>query len=255
MQDRCIAVTGAAAGIGAAVAHLAGAAGARVALLDLDGPGAERGAAALEAAGAAALAIACDVRDEEQVDRAFDRVAAELGTVRGVVACAGIDRGGPLADLDAATWDDVIAVNLRGAFLTCRAAVRQMRGGGGSIVCVSSPFALAAAPSGIGAYSASKGGVSALARALAVEYAADGIRVNALLPGPTDTALMWAGVDERDVAAMRAAVAREVPLGRLADPLEPARAAIWLLSDAASYVTGSQLACDGGVLAKASVSI
>jgi NAD(P)-dependent dehydrogenase (short-subunit alcohol dehydrogenase family) len=255
LSNRCVAVTGAAAGIGAAVARLAAAAGARVALLDVDGPGARRGAAELESAGATALAVPCDVRDEEQVGTAFARIAAEFGPVRGVVASAAIDRGGPLADLDAATWDQVIAVNLRGAFLTCRAAVRQMQGAGGSIVCVSSPFAFAAAPGGVGAYSASKGGVSALVRALAVECAADGIRVNALLPGPTDTALMWAGVDEREVAQMRLAVAREVPLGRLADPIEPARAAIWLLSDAASYVTGSQLACDGGVLAKASVSI
>jgi NAD(P)-dependent dehydrogenase (short-subunit alcohol dehydrogenase family) len=160
-----------------------------------------------------------------------------------------------VAELEAATWDEVLAVNLRGGFLTCRAAVRQMRPAGGSIVCVSSPFALVATSAGVGAYSASKGGLSALVRALAVECAPDGIRVNALLPGPTETSLMWAGVEAREVEQMRETLAREVPLGRLADPAEPARAALWLLSDAASYVTGSQLVCDGGVLAKASVSV
>ena len=121
-------------------------------------------------------------------------------------------------------------------------------------MCMSSPFALVAAK-GTAAYSASKGGVSALVRALAVDYASHGVRVNAVLPGPTETDLMWASVPDDEVPEVREAVKREVPLARLADPEEPARAALWLLSDAASYVTGSQLACDGGVLAKASISV
>jgi len=129
-------------------------------------------------------------------------------------------------------------------------------GRGGSIVLCSSPAAFAGfAAGGASAYAASKGGVSALTRTLAVDYARYGVRVNAIVPGPTETPLMWAAVPDGGRAAMRVQIEAEVPLGRLADPEEPARAALWLLSDEASYVTGSHLVCDGGVLAKASVTV
>jgi NAD(P)-dependent dehydrogenase (short-subunit alcohol dehydrogenase family) len=253
-------VTGAARGIGNAVARLAVAAGVAVALLDRDAAELEAIAAELEAAaaelGSSALALACDVSDETQVDAAFAWVADRLGTPAGVVVSAGIDRGAPLHEFEAAIWDEVLAVNLRGAFLTCRAAVRQMLPSGrGAIVCVSSPFGFVSAAGGTSAYSSSKAGVSALARTLAVEYGSRGIRVNAILPGPTETDLMWANVPPEEVDRTREIIQDEVPLGRLADPEEPARAALWLLSDQASYVTGAQLACDGGVLAKASISV
>ena len=199
--------------------------------------------------------IACDVCDEEQVRTAFRDARENVGTPTGLIASAGIDRGGALHELDAGVWDTVLAVNLRGTFLTCREALRQMvEAGGGSIVCVSSPLAFAGVPGGTSAYSASKGGVSALVRTLAVDYGRHGIRVNALLPGPTESDLMWANVPSQDVPRMRTIVSDEVPLGRLAEPDEPARTAWWLLSDAATYVTGAQVPCDGGVLAKASIS-
>jgi NAD(P)-dependent dehydrogenase (short-subunit alcohol dehydrogenase family) len=252
-----VVVTGAASGIGAATARLAAARGYAVALLDRDDAEVRAGAHALTDEGAAAIGLACDVGDERAIDDAFATAAARLGPLHGVVASAAIDRGGLVHELDARRWDEVIAVNLRGAFLTCRAALRQLveAGAGGSIVCVSSPFALVAAPGGMGAYSASKGGTSALVRALAVDYGSHGIRVNAILPGPTETPLMWANVPADEREAARATIRREVPLGRLAEPEEPARAALWLLSDEAAFVTGTQLVCDGGVLAKASVSV
>jgi NAD(P)-dependent dehydrogenase (short-subunit alcohol dehydrogenase family) len=250
---RVLLITGAASGIGAAVARLAPDATPLV-LVDRDEPAVLALAAELEGTGRRAIAVGADVREADDVARAFV-AAATLGDLGGVVASAGIDRGGLLHELPAASWDDVIAVNLRGAFLTCQAAVRAMRGAGGSIVCVSSPLGQVAVPGGAAAYSASKAGIGALVRSAAVDYGRDGIRVNAVLPGPTETALMWAAVAPGEVAAMRDTVAAEVPLGRLADPGEPARAALWLLSDDASYVTGSQLACDGGVLAKASVTV
>jgi NAD(P)-dependent dehydrogenase (short-subunit alcohol dehydrogenase family) len=251
-----VVVTGAASGIGAATARLAAERGYAVALLDRDDAGVQAGAQALTDDGAAAIGLACDVGDERAVDDAF-ATAARLGPLHGVVASAAIDRGGLVHELDASRWDEVIAVNLRGAFLTCRAALRQLveAGAGGSIVCVSSPFALVAAPGGVGAYSASKGGTSALVRALAVDYGSHGIRVNAIVPGPTETPLMWANVPAQERETARATIRREVPLGRLAEPEEPARAALWLLSDEAAFVTGTQLVCDGGVLAKASVSV
>jgi NAD(P)-dependent dehydrogenase (short-subunit alcohol dehydrogenase family) len=246
-------VTGGARGIGLAVAKLAAAGGVPVAIVDRDREALDEAGAAL---GGDPLLIACDVRDEASVRAAFDSAITQLGSLHAVVASAGVDRGGAFHELSAADFDDLIATNLRGTALTCREAIRRMLPAErGSIVCVSSPFARVGGPAGTGAYSASKGGVSALVTALAVEYGPQGIRVNAVLPGPTETDLMWAGVDPADVPKARGIVATEVPMRRLADPIEPARAALWLLSDHASYVTGAQLACDGGVLAKASVSI
>lgn len=248
-------MTGAASGIGAAVAAGAAAEGRPVVLLDSDETAVMKWAQELNARGARCLGLGCDVAEEEQVTAAFARAERELGPPGALVTSAGIDRGGRAHELDAATWDQVIAVNLRGTFLSCRAALPPMLGaGGGAIVCVSSPFALVAADA-VTAYGASKAGVCALVRSLAVDYAGSGIRVNALLPGPTETTLMWANVAEADVAATRATVRREVPLGRLARPEEIARAALWLISDAASYITGAQLACDGGLLARAAISV
>jgi NAD(P)-dependent dehydrogenase (short-subunit alcohol dehydrogenase family) len=251
-------VTGAAAGIGRAAALQAAALGAAVVALDRDGDGARATAEAAASAGApATLGIECDVRDGTAVDAAFARAAEAVGAPAGVVCAAGIDRGGLAHELSADIWDEVIETNLRGTFLTCRAALRGFLADGiaGSVVCVSSPLAQVAPPGGASAYSASKAGISALVRTLAVDYAKHGIRVNAVLPGPTETALMWANVAADDLEAMRKTIEREVPLGRLANPEEPANAILWLLSSQASYVTGSELACDGGILARAAVSV
>lgn len=253
-NDRVLVVTGAARGIGAATAALAAHERQRVVLLDRDADGVERRAVELRSHGAECLAIACDVADEGAVQTAFEQASQRFGAPSALVTSAGIDRGGLVHELPAATWDEVILVNLRGTFLACREALRAMLGGGGAIVCVSSPFALAAA-GGVAAYAASKAGVCALVRSLAVDYAAQGIRVNALLPGPTETELMWANVPADQIEATRETVRSEVPLSRLADPLEIARAALWLASDSASYVTGAQLACDGGLLARAAISV
>lgn len=252
--DAVLVITGAARGIGAATATLAAAEGWRLALLDRDATAVKQRAESIRGEGGVATGLVCDVADEQQVGEAFAEVAARLGPVRGLVSCAGVDRGGPVHDLPSVAWDEVMAVNLRGTFLSCREALRGMRPRGGAIVCLSSPFAVVAA-GGVAAYGASKAGVCALVRSLAVDYAADGIRVNALLPGPTDTELMWANVPADAIGVTRAQVCDEVPLARLADPAEIARAALWLLSDDASYVTGAQLACDGGVLARAPVSV
>lgn len=251
-----VVITGAARGIGLETARLVAEAGASVALVDRDAEPLEVAADRLRAAGADVVRHVADVADEQAVAAVFESVRERMGPVTGAVACAGIDRGAALHELAASTWDEVVAVNLRGVFLTCRAALNHMlEAGGGSLVCVSSPLAFVGVPGGTGAYSATKGGVSALVRTLAVDYGSQGIRVNALLPGATETDLMWAGQPADAVASLRETVNEQIPLGRLADPDEPARAAFWLLSDASSYVTGSQLACDGGVLAKASISI
>jgi len=256
---RTIVVTGGGAGIGRAVAMQCAARGDRVAVLDIDGGSARQAAAVALAAGAdATLGLECDVSREESVARAFEESAARLGPLSGAFANAGMDAGGFVHELPLETWRRVLDTNLTGVYLTCKYAVRQLLQAGtpGSIVCTSSPAATVAFAAGAaGAYSASKGGISALVRCMAVDYAKYGIRVNAVVPGATETRLMWANVDPPARPGMRRRICEEVPLGRLASPDEPARAVVWLLSDESSYVTGSHLVCDGGILAKASLSV
>ncbi len=252
-------VTGGGAGIGRAVVMQCAARGDRIAVLDIEARSAQQAANEAIAAGSAdAVGLACDVSSEESVAQAFAAIAASLGPLYGVFANAGIDAGGFLHELPFATWKRVIDTNLTGVFLTCKYALQQLlqSGSGGSIVCTSSPAASVGFAAGAaGAYSASKGGVSALVRCMAVDYAKYGIRVNAVVPGATETRLMWATTDPQAIPEVRRRVSEEVPLGRLADPDEPARAVLWLLSDASAYVTGSHLVCDGGILAKASISV
>jgi NAD(P)-dependent dehydrogenase (short-subunit alcohol dehydrogenase family) len=251
-------VTGAGSGIGAAVALRALASGARVAALDVD-------AEALRALGDAAdragsprpLELVADVADDAAVAAAVARCRDELGAPVCVLANAGIEVNAPAHELPVGEWERVLAVNLRGCFLTARHAIRALLDAdvGGSIVCTSSPAAFVGfAGGGNAAYAASKGGISALVRTLALDYAGAGIRVNAVVPGATDTPLLLAGVGREARADARAElVARaraEVPLGRMADPREIAAAVAWLWSEEASYVTGTHLVCDGGLMAK-----
>jgi NAD(P)-dependent dehydrogenase (short-subunit alcohol dehydrogenase family) len=253
-----ILVTGAASGIGAATARLAARRGHRVIAFDNDAAVVERLADELQAAGAAdVIAAAVDVSDERQVEDALDEAQAALGIPTGAVCCAGIDRGGVTHELPVENFDRIISVNLRGTFITCRSVIGRLVNAerGGALVCVSSISAFAGVPGGTAAYSASKGGVTGMVRSLAVEYAPHGIRVNALAPGATETPLMWANVTAEEEKAMRQTILEEVPLGRLADPVEQGRAALWLLSDEAAYMTGQHLVLDGGTLALAALSI
>jgi NAD(P)-dependent dehydrogenase (short-subunit alcohol dehydrogenase family) len=205
-----------------------------------------------------ALGLGCDVTSEEQVETAFNEIQKRFGVPYGLFANAGIDHGGFLHNLPLATWRLVLETNLMGVFLSCKHALQRMIEGHvpGSIVCTSSPTGFVAlASGGAGAYSASKAGISALVRCMAIDYATYGIRVNSIVPGATETPLMWNNVAPEDIGGMRVRVGEEVPLGRLADPEEPARGVVWLLSDESSYVTGTNLICDGGILAKASISV
>lgn len=252
-------VTGGGSGIGRAAAMRCAGRGDRIAVLDIDGRSAEDAAAEALAQGApASIGLRCDVTDEQSVADAFARTADRLGAIYGVFANAGTDAGGLVHELPYDTWRHVLETNLNGIYLTCKYGLRQFlqAGTAGSIVCTSSPCGFVGlAAGGAGAYSASKGGISALVRCLAVDYARYGIRVNAVVPGATETRLMWANVAPEDIPEMRRKIGEEVPLGRLAQPDEPARAVAWLLSDDASYVTGSHLVCDGGILAKACISV
>ena len=260
MEDRVIVVTGGGSGIGKATALLcAEKLGARLAILDVDEIAARDVAdEALSSGAPRALGVRCNVTRENEVEEAFELCKAELGAPDGLFANAGIDIGGLEHELPYETWNQVLSTNLSGVFLACKHALRAMLGAGkgGSIVCTSSPAAsVALAAGGTGAYSASKGGVSALVRCLAIDYARHGVRVNAVVPGATETPLMWANVSEDERERMREQINGEVPLGRLADPAEIGHAVVWLLSDASAYVTGSDLVCDGGILAKGSISV
>ena len=251
-------ITGGASGIGAAVARLAAESGARVAVVDADESGAHAVADDARRRGASgALALRADVRDEGELDRAITRCETELGTATAVLANAGIEINAPAHALRRADWDRVLDVNLTGAFLTARLAIRRMlaAGVGGSVVLTSSPAAsVGHAGGGNAAYAASKGGISAIVRSLAIDYARDGIRVNSVVPGATDTPMLFGSVPEARRAAARAEFVerarQEVPLGRMADASEIAEAVLWLWSPKSSYVTGSDLVCDGGLLAK-----
>lgn len=259
MPARTIVVTGGAGGIGRAVVLLCAARRDNVAILDKNAEAGKKTAAeAMQLGARHALSLVCDVRFEEQVQKAFKIVSNKIGPPYGLFTSAGIDLGGLVHELPATTWRRVLDTNLTGTFFACKHAIRKMRQAGvcGSIVCASSPTAFIALAAGAsGAYSATKGAISSLVRCMSIDYASYGIRVNAVVPGATETSLMWSNVPAKNIPHMRNILRKEIPLGRLAQPEEPARAVAWLLSEDSSYVTGSHLICDGGILAKASISV
>jgi NAD(P)-dependent dehydrogenase (short-subunit alcohol dehydrogenase family) len=256
---RTIVITGGGSGIGKAVALICAARGDNIGVLDINADGAKRTAEeALRSGAGNVLGLSCDVTVEEQVEESFANISVRLGPPYGLFANAGIGIRGFIHELPVATWRHVVETNLTGVFLSCKHSLRHMIEATvpGSIVCTSSPTGFVALAAGAaGAYSATKGGISSLVRCMAIDYASYGIRVNAIVPGSTETPLMWRNIDAAEVIRLRAQLSTEIPLGRLAQPEDPARAVAWLLSEESSYVTGSHLVCDGGILAKASVSV
>lgn len=250
LAKRSALVTGAASGIGLATARLLSERGYAVVAGDVNF---ERMRDALEGV-ADVLPVRLDVKDLGQVQDAVRTAEDTFGGLNVVAHVAGLEVDAPLEQIEEKTWDLVVDTNLKGTFFVCSAAAPALRrAGGGAMVTVSSMLARVALP-GVGAYSASKGGVEAMTRAFALDLAGDGIRVNTVLPGPTDTPLMWAPIAADDISAVRAQVEREVPLGRVSDPREIATVIAFLLSDDASFMTGSSVVVDGGALARSSIS-
>ncbi len=249
LDGKVAVITGAGSGIGRVAASLFAAEGASVVVADVVADQAASAVAEIEAAGGRATAVTVDVSDEAQVQAMVDTAVTTFGGLHVLFNNAGIfpDDDGGVLDTPPETWARVMEVNLKGVWLGCRAAVPAMlASGGGSIVNVASFVALMGAATAQLAYTASKGGVLAMTRELAVEYARQGIRANSLCPGPIETPLLAELLAD---PARRQRRLVHIPIGRFGRPEEIAKAALFLASDESSFVTGSALVVDGGITA------
>lgn len=244
-------VTGAGTGIGAASARALAAQGAAVVLFGLQSGELRKVRSQIAAQSGEALAVEGDVSVEADVEAVMQTAAETYSGVDVLFNNAAIMVNKTVLELSEEEWDRVMAVNLKGAFLGCKHAIPYMlRRGGGSIVNCGSPHAFATQPS-IAAYAASKGGVLALTRQVAMDFARDNIRVNCVVPGTIDTPMLWNSQQlSEDPEADRRAWAEKHPLGRLGTPEDVARAVVWLASEESSFTTGSVLSIDGGLLAQ-----
>ena len=239
-----IIVTGAAQGIGRAIALRLAAPGVRLAVWDTQAGGVEETAELCRARGATSRAWTVDVGAEDTVERAVSDFVREWGAPDGLVANAGIFPRSRVLDMKLAEWDSVLRVNLTGTFLCARAAARAMvKAGGGAIVTMASGRALAGAANGAH-YSATKGGIIALTKSMALDLAKDNIRVNCVIPGIADTAQPRGEMTDEQLYAVGA----HIPLGRIGQPDDIAGVVAFLLGSDAAYMTGQSVAVNGGAI-------
>ncbi|HVJ97140.1 MAG TPA: SDR family NAD(P)-dependent oxidoreductase [Acidimicrobiia bacterium] len=245
MSTRVAVVTGAASGMGLAIAERLASAGNKVALLDLEGDAAAQGADGIRQSGGEAIAAAVDVSDRAAVDDALAKVRSEFGPIEIMVTSAGIDEFRSFTEISAETWDRIMAVNLTGTFNCLQSAIPDMLAAGwGRIVTISSSSAQSGAAR-MAHYVASKGGVLALTKALAVEYAPNGITVNTIPPGFIDTPMARKAEARGDLPSIDA-VAKRTPVRRAGTPDDIAAACAFLCSDDAGYITGQAINVNGG---------
>jgi NAD(P)-dependent dehydrogenase (short-subunit alcohol dehydrogenase family) len=244
-------ITGAATGIGKASAILFAQEGASLILADLDETNGERAAAEIRASGGKATFIRADVSISEDVRNLAAQAQALEGKIDVLFNNAAINFYGKVTDTPEEAWDRVMSVNVRSVYLGCKYVIPVMQaGGGGSIINTASAAALVGLKN-LAAYTASKGAVLQLTKNLALDYAAAGIRVNALCPGVTATEMTLKVIaDSPDPAAARRRFDTARPLGRMGQPAEIAQAALFLASDESSYMTGTYLLVDGGYCAE-----
>ena len=249
-ESRVAFVTGAGSGIGRAAAVLFASEGYRVAALDIDAASSRQTAGTIEGQGGSALALQADVRSVSQVQDAVSRAAKAFGRLDVLCNNAGIECYRRADEYTVEEFSAIVETNLHGPFFCAKYAYPHLRAQHGAIVNVSSVQALAN-ESRIAAYAATKAALLALTRGMAVDFAPAGVRVNAVCPGATRTGMFEDAMQAcEDPGRERAALERAVPLGRIAEPEQIARAILFLASPQADYVTGSTLVVDGGVLSR-----
>ena len=247
LEGKVALITGAARGQGAAEAKLFAQEGAKVLLADVSDPEGIAVAAEIAEAGGDAVYVHLDVTNEAEWDAAVQEAVSSFGKLDVLVNNAGIWRRGHVMETSSEQWDDIMDVNAKGVFLGTKAAIPEMRkAGGGSIVNISSTAGLVGSKTS-SAYSASKGAVRIFSKSTAIQYASEGIRANSIHPGPIDTDMgdqVWPDPTSRDASIARTA------LSRIGTAQDIAYGALYLASDEASFVTGSELVIDGGVTAQ-----
>ena len=245
--DKVALVTGAAGGMGRAIAIAFAEAGAKVAVADIDSAGGAATAELVTSVGGDARFIAVDVADARSVEELVRGTVAEFGGLHCAVNGAAIElEREPLADVDEAVFDRIIDVNLKSIFLCMKYEIRQLleQGAGGAIVNIASTNSFRPQPNQ-SAYTASKHGVLGMTKNAAIDYAPDGIRINAISPGAIDTPMLRAAIERRGRDAQEVA-GRLSLLERFGEPSEIAKASLWLCSDDSSFTVGHALAVDGG---------
>jgi NAD(P)-dependent dehydrogenase (short-subunit alcohol dehydrogenase family) len=251
LEGKVTLVTGAGSGIGRVSAELLAREGGRVVVADADEAAGNEVADRIRGDGGESRFIPCDVTDGEQVANLVDAIVGEYGRLDCAFNNAGV-RGTPslVADVPEDVWDQVLAVDLKGVWLCMASEIPKMvEQGSGSIVNMASTAGMVGWPQ-ISAYSAAKFGVRGLTKAAALEYARSNVRINAVCPGFVETPMLFAAIDgaSRDSESYLEIAAKQ-PMNRMGQPEEVAEAVLWLLSDASSYATGSDLVIDGGYLA------
>lgn len=250
LEDRVAIVTGSGMGIGKGIAQVFAAEGAKVVLAEINPEAGVATEEEIRRGGGEATFISCDVANEDQVVAMIEACVQKYGRLDILVNNAGIGVYKPVTEASSEDWDRCLGVNLKGVFLCSKSAIPHMRrAGGGSIINIASVHAFATV-AGTGPYAASKGGVMALTRNMAIDYAKDNIRVNAICPGWVYTPLIQSIFAQApDPEAKRQEITDRQLLGRLGTPEDIGKAALYLASEDSSFVTGSPLIVDGGLLA------